>query len=108
MRCSGALRVRPNPGRHMETVSKFEIPPYLLIGVGTAGCPVLPPPNRTCGSPAYGSPVSGSPPSGLADQVMSRGKEEQPLLGKEGIGPFEMIEPVAATEASGALAKDTA
>jgi hypothetical protein len=39
------------------------------IGVGTTGCPALPPPNRAGGSPAHGSPVGGSPLRGLTNQT---------------------------------------
>jgi hypothetical protein len=62
-----------------------------MIGVGTTGDPALPPPNRTCGSPAYGSPVGGSPPSGLTGRSVGCGKEEQPPIGKVGIGPLDMV-----------------
>jgi hypothetical protein len=43
------------------------------------------------GSPAYGSPVGGSPPSGLTGQSLGCGKEEQPLLGKEAVGPAHAL-----------------
>ena len=49
----------------------------------------LPPPNRTCGSPASGSPVGGSPPRGLTGQDMGCTQREQPKLGKEGHPRFE-------------------
>ena len=45
----------------------------------------LPPPNRTCGSPASGSPVGGSPPRGLTGQDMGCLQREQPLFGKESV-----------------------
>ena len=45
----------------------------------------LPPPNRTCGSPASSSPVGGSPLRGLTGFCKGCGLGEQPLLSKEGI-----------------------
>src|SRR5437870_8510867 len=55
------------------------------------------PPNRTGGSPASGSPVSGSPPRGLTQLRLGLCKREQPLRGKESIGPALMIAPPAPT-----------
>src|SRR5438034_10388378 len=51
------------------------------------------PPNRTGGFPASGSPVSGSPPRGLTQRRLGLCKREQPLRGKESIGPALMIAP---------------
>src|SRR5437867_11095073 len=55
------------------------------------------PPNRTGGFPASGSPVSGSPPRGLTQRRLGLCKREQPLRGKESIGPALMIAPSAPT-----------
>src|SRR5947208_11266558 len=55
------------------------------------------PPNRTGGSPASGSPVGGSPPRGLTQRRLGLCKREQPLRGKESIGPALMIAPSAPT-----------
>src|SRR5881396_594991 len=55
------------------------------------------PPNRTGGFPASGSPVSGSPPRGLTQRRLGLCKREQPLRGKESIGPALMIAPPAPT-----------
>src|SRR5207249_8901442 len=55
------------------------------------------PPNRTGSSPASGSPVGGSPPRGLTQRRLGLCKREQPLRGKESIGPALMIAPSAPT-----------
>src|SRR5690242_16838498 len=68
-----------------------------MIGVGSRDWVRDPlPPNRTGGSPASGSPVDGSPARGLADQVMGVLQVEQPVIGKEGNGPADVV--IAATD----------
>src|SRR6266581_3126768 len=64
----------------------------MRIGVGRGDWIRLPlPPNRTGGSPTSGSPVGGSPSRGLTQQRLGGSKREQPLRGKESIGPAPMI-----------------
>src|SRR5437870_12568754 len=79
MTCESAKRTTENRGREKRLVS-FPLPP-----------------NRTGGSPASGSPVGGSPPRGLTQRRLGLCKREQPLRGKESIGPALMIAPSAPT-----------
>src|SRR5437762_4267263 len=55
------------------------------------------PPNRTGSFPASGSPVDGSPRRGLTQLRLGLCKREQPLRGKESIGPALVIAPPAPT-----------
>jgi len=53
------------------------------IGVGRADWfRPLPPPNRTCGSPASGSPVDGLPQRGLTVDIIGHPQAEQPMTRK--------------------------
>ena len=62
------------------------------IGVGMAHWIVpLPPPNRTCGSPASGSPVEGSPPSGLTGGFIGFSHGEKPMLREKSVWPSLIV-----------------
>jgi hypothetical protein len=66
------------------------------------------PPNRTGGSPASGSPVGSSPPRGLTQRRRGMCKREQPLRGKESIGPTLMITPPTAATSLPTFTQNTA
>src|SRR6266404_5331165 len=66
------------------------------------------PPNRTGSFPASGSPVDGSPRRGLTQLRLGLCKREQPLRGKESIGPALMIAPPAPSTPFLSFAQSTA
>src|ERR1700740_1912029 len=65
---------------------------HTMIGVGRTDWVRSPlPPNRTGGSPASGSPVDGSPARGLANLRIGVLQAKKPMVGKEDIGPPDMV-----------------
>ena len=68
-----------------------------MIGVGSGDWVRHPlPPNRTCGSPASGSPVDGFTCKRTGGRGHGLVQAEEPVFGKEGIGPPDVV--VAATD----------